>query len=262
MGCRMCARKLVGTLTKNNPDEFFEKCKNIHNNKYDYSLSKYISLRDNITIICPIHGEFIQQAKQHYHQKAGCMQCYRDKHDWTTDEFIIESDKKHHNFYTYSKTELIHSRKHVIITCPDHGDFLQAPNHHLNGHGCKLCKISKGERDIIQILIKHDIKYIHEYSFKDCRSIKNYPLRFDFYLPDYNICIEFDGLQHFEPSNHFGNESFMNTKRNDLIKNEYCQNKFVYLLRIKYDCKDIESEIIKYLNERVQENKKCSTQMG
>lgn len=253
-GCRLCARKLVGELTKNNSENYFNKCKIIHNNKYDYSKAKYISLRDNINIICPIHGDFLQLAVHHLHNKAGCMQCYKDKHEWTTNKFIVESNKKHYNFYTYEKTELINSRKKVIITCPEHGDFLQSPNHHLNGHGCKICKISKGERDIIQILKKYNINFKHEHKFENCKSLKNYPLRFDFYLPDYNMCIEFDGRQHFEESNHFGNESFLNTQQNDLIKNEYCKNNFVYLLRIKYDCKNIESEIINYINEKIQKN--------
>jgi very-short-patch-repair endonuclease len=61
-------------------------------------------------------------------------------------------------------------------------------------------------------------------------------LRFDFYLPKYNTCIEFDGKQHFEPVKIFGgNENFKEIIKKDSIKNMYCDTNGIKLIRIKYD---------------------------
>ena len=59
---------------------------------------------------------------------------------------------------------------------------------------------------------------------------------FDFYLPDYNMCIEYDGIQHFEPTECFGGEKrFLETQQNDLIKTRYCEQNDIILLRIRYN---------------------------
>lgn len=86
---------------------------------------------------------------------------------------------------------------------------------------------------------------------KKCRD-KN-PLPFDFYLPQYNVCIEFDGIQHFNPSSFvYGNTSEKEKLKNlqyiqkhDQIKNNYCKNNKIDLLRIRYN-EDIEEKLIEY----------------
>jgi very-short-patch-repair endonuclease len=93
-----------------------------------------------------------------------------------------------------------------------------------------------------------DINYIRQQKFKDCRY-KN-PLSFDFYLPDHNICIEFDGKQHYIPNERFGGlDEFKNTKIRDDIKNKWCSNNNIELIRIKYN----QVNKIKYiLQEKLQ----------
>lgn len=95
---------------------------------------------------------------------------------------------------------------------------------------CKKCvsKSSYGEYYIAQYLTDHNIKFIQEHRFSDCKDKK--PLPFDFYLPDINLCIEFDGIQHERPVR--GYKSFSKTKVHDKTKNEYCLNKGINLLRI------------------------------
>lgn len=78
--------------------------------------------------------------------------------------------------------------------------------------------------------------FLREYSFDDCLSIKGYKLRFDFYLPKNNCCIEIDGRQHREPVDKFGGETTFNELiQNDNIKNEYCKNNNIKLIRIPYE---------------------------
>ena len=88
-------------------------------------------------------------------------------------------------------------------------------------------------REISIILDNKNIMYIRNKRFKKCKNIK--PLPFDFYLPEYNICIEFDGEQHFREHKIWGNDKLIKTKINDKIKNEYCLNNNIRLIRIKFD---------------------------
>ena len=120
------------------------------------------------------------------------------------------------------------------IICPIHGVFEQTPNSHLRGSGCPICKTSKGELEIQRILYNKNIKYITQYTFDNCKNKRKLP--FDFYLPDYNMCIEFDGKQHYETIKYWGGEeTLIKTKNNDKIKTNYCKNNNIKLIRIKYN---------------------------
>jgi very-short-patch-repair endonuclease len=129
-----------------------------------------------------------------------------------------------------------HGSKLTII-CKLHGQFTQSPNKHLLGQGCPKCISSKGENLILEFLKNNNIKYIQQYKFDDCKFIKN--LFFDFYLPDFNFCIEYDGIQHYHPINWFGGEEKLKLQRQkDEIKNSYCKNKNISLIRFNYNQKN------------------------
>lgn len=102
--------------------------------------------------------------------------------------------------------------------------------------GCKKCRQSNGERIISMYLIEHGIRYEIEKQFNDCRY--KYPLRFDFYLPDYNVVIEYDGKQHFEPVRFTISQNpddvFKEIQIRDKIKDNYCCQHSIKLIRIKY----------------------------
>ena len=99
------------------------------------------------------------------------------------------------------------------------------------------CSKSKGEDKIANILDNIPLKYIRQYSFKDCQNKKHTrKLYFDFYLPDYNICIEYDGEQHFFANGRTWNtkENTIKTQHRDDIKNKYCIQFHVPMIRIAY----------------------------
>ncbi len=115
--------------------------------------------------------------------------------------------------------------------------------------GCPNCKKSKGESEVKRVLDKLGIKYISQYWYSDCRNIN--PLPFDFYLLDYNTCIEYHGHQHYRlrKDDLFGGEkAFKERKQNDLTKEKYCQKNNINLLVISYcDFKKIEYIISEYI---------------
>lgn len=129
-----------------------------------------------------------------------------------------------------------------------HGEFKQSPDHHINRkHGCPRCNESKGENEIRSILDLNKIKYINQYKFPDCKNKNELP--FDFYLPDSNTCIEFNGIQHYKPVLYFGGiDKFKQQQINDNIKKEYCKNNNIKLIIIRYN------EVIK--------NKLCKIHQG
>lgn len=96
--------------------------------------------------------------------------------------------------------------------------------------GCPYCKKSKGEQRVEQYLIEHNINYDKQHRFSDCKDKRGLP--FDFYLPDYNSCIEFDGEQHERPA--YGEKSFLQTILHDAMKNNYCKWNNINLIRISH----------------------------
>jgi len=119
-------------------------------------------------------------------------------------------------------------------------------------HKGKRC--SKGEKRIAIFLDKHQIKYEMEKIFDDCKSPKNRPLRFDFYLEDYNVCIEFQGHHHYKPVNKYNKAKKIHTKTtiHDKIKREYVFNNGIFLIEIPHWNIDIfEEPLLKYLNQLI-----------
>ena len=240
---------------RNELEDIINRANKIHNNAYDYSLLKnHKSMNDYVDIICPKHGVFSMTMHSHTHKKRGCKLCAIDKVTYSKEDFVKNAIRVHGDKYNYDKVNYITGRKKVIITCPTHGDFTQQPRDHVNRkQGCPVCSESKGERAIRILLKKLNIDFDPEKKFCDLRH-KNC-LFFDFYLPDYNCCIEFDGEQHFSPFDIFGGEeAFKIIQIKDKMKNEYCENNDIRLLRITYKDKDnIEKIIRNFLS--VKENR-------
>lgn len=107
-----------------------------------------------------------------------------------------------------------------------------------NGQGCPNCSTSKGELKVKEFLDIHKINYIQQKTFEDC--IDKERLKFDFYLPNNNIAIEYDGQQHFMPvdfankGKEWANNLFQNNVRKDNIKDIYCKDNNINLIRIPY----------------------------
>lgn len=212
-------------------DDFILKAINIHGNKYDYSISNYINKRTKITIICPTHGKFDQEAGSHI-GGSSCPVCM-NVHRPTTEEFINKAIAIHNDKYDYSLVKYSKTLDKVKIICKDHGVFEQRPADHLSKKGCPICRESKGEREIRNILNSKQIKFTQQNRFVDCKHIK--PLPFDFYLPEHNTCIEYHGRHHYEPVTAFGGKKeFDLVQIRDEIKKKYCEDNNIRLIIINY----------------------------
>ena len=128
-------------MRKLTDEQFIEKARNIHGDKYDYSLVEYKNNRTKVKIICPIHGVFEQRPGDHLNG-VGCKKCqYEYLKDFLSNKksFIQKAKEVHGDKYDYSKVNYINNKTDVEIICPKHGSFFQSPNSHLNGCGCFMC---------------------------------------------------------------------------------------------------------------------------
>ena len=221
-GCPYC-----GGTKKLSTEEFIKRAKKIHNNKYDYSKVDYVGSHMKVCIICPKHGEFLQTPHSHL-RGSGCPYCNKGI-KYTSDEFITLAKKIHNNKYDYSKVNYINTHTKVCIICPDHGEFWQEPAVHLSGCGCPICNESKLELIIQKLLKSNYIEYDQEKTFD---WLKNDSYMFlDFYLPEYNIGIECQGIQHFNPIEYFGgNDAFESTRDRDILKQKLCKEHNIEIL--------------------------------
>lgn len=212
--------------------------KNTHGELYDYSKTVYVNTTTKVVIICREHGEFKQRPSDHS-AGQGCPRCVGKSK--TTDDIVLEFKNIHGDKYDYSKIKYTNATSKLTIICPKHGKFEQTSHVHLRGSGCPKCKASVGENKIEQYLIKNKIQYKTEYRFNDCKYKQ--PLPFDFYLPKHNICIEYDGRQHYESIEHFGGQQALEYRQvKDNIKTLYCKDNDIALIRIPYwDFDNIES---------------------
>jgi len=135
-GCSKCANRYIPTT-----QEFIERCKIIHNNKYKYLEINYTNNHTRIKIECPIHGPFLQKPINHL-QGSGCIECGGTKQS-NTNEFVVKSLKIHSNLYGYGKVDYKNCETEVEIICKKHGSFFQSPRSHLSGSGCSHCKFEK-----------------------------------------------------------------------------------------------------------------------
>ena len=213
-GCPKCQGKNKTT------EDFIKQSREIHGDKYDYSKAVYKNAFGQVCIICPEHGEFWQIARNHL-RGAGCKKCSHNKTQSITKEcalkFTIKSREVHGSKYDYSKVVYKNAISKVCIICPEHGEFWQTPNKHLSGQGCPICKESSLEENIRVILENNNIKYQREKRFN------GFNRRFDFYLPNDNIIIECQGIQHFKETNYF-KSSLEESLQRDKEKYEWCKN--------------------------------------
>lgn len=231
-GCPKCAFNRPISF-----EEFVNSANNIHNNFYDYSFCDYKNMKTKVEIICPVHGSFKMKPIKHINEKQRCIKCIRanPKIRLSTEEFVENCIKTHGVFYDYSQTIFTKTKSFIKIICPKHGLFKQKAELHLRGCGCQKCGklFSSGSRKIDRFLTKNKLIYDIEKSFPTCK-FKNL-LFFDFYIKDKNLLIEFDGKQHFEAVDWFGgNVGLQQCQKRDKIKNTWCIENNIKLLRIPY----------------------------
>lgn len=232
--------------------------------KFNYTLISDINDASlEVTVKCNEHNE-IHHITPGVFTKNKCSCCIKNngKHGSLEERKIkfIEKSNQIHNFkYDYSKVDYKGTSHKVIIICPLHGEFSQPPDSHLRGYKCKKCKLSYGEKIIMEKLEKIGIKFIYNKGLPFLINPEtNKPLRPDFYLPEYHLCIEFQGGQHFNLVGKFGGEKeFLKTQKLDKLKKDLCVKNQIELWEITWDSIfNIDEQFIKLKNRPIIEEDK------
>jgi hypothetical protein len=152
--CPKCAIKKNSNKQRFTLEQFIEKAKKTHGNKYDYSLVKYENVDTTVMIICKIHDEKFEQTPYiHINLGCGCKKCgiktRTDKQRFTKEQFIEKAKKTHGDNYDYSFVEYVNDSTKVIIICKIHGQFNQSPNNHYK-KGCRNCGIESSANSKIK----------------------------------------------------------------------------------------------------------------
>lgn len=232
---------------KKTHEEFIKQMNTINSNIK--ILSQYQNNKTKVNCKCKICNHQ-WEARPDNLLHWGCPRCrlvkISNKNRKTQDEFIKQATKVHNNKYYYNNVNYIRDNVKVIITCPIHGDFWQTPSNHLQGHGCPKCNTSKGELFIEKYLTKHNILFERQYCIPTIINPSGLAY-IDFYLPDYNTFIEYNGRQHYIPIKYFGGELELEHQKNrDNYVKDFCKDNNYMLVEIPYTMKD--DEIIEILN--------------
>lgn len=247
--CYWCGKDSM-KLKNKNTYEYVKEFIEAKNNNICLNPEEYIDTKTrNLKIKCGSCGDvFITSFASIYNGNGHCKKCgdqicrsfdYTYTYEWFKENIIINNKivvKKPDSFVSIYEP--------MIFYCSECGEQYHVTPYYYLVKGYTLCKkcsksISHGESEIKQYLDIHNINYVYQKSFENCKDVRMLP--FDFYIPSKNIIIEYDGEQHYKPVECFGGlEAYLKTKEHDNIKNNYCLNNSIKLIRIPYwDFNDI-----------------------
>lgn len=204
---------------KKTQEEFVAELKKTHPNLK--VIGEYMGDKEYVDVYCTIHKHKFRTKPNWLHHGSNCKKCYNDRRglmlrkDLST--LLNEMNERHNGKYTYPyiEQEYKNNKSAITIVCPMHGAFKQRINHHLRGQRCNKCNQSHLECLIESYLVEHKIAYIaqyHDYQMLGSKSL-------DFYLPQKNIAIECQGIQHFNIVEYFGGKKALSdTIKRDIDK--------------------------------------------
>ena len=238
-GCPICGLEERAKSQAKTTEQFIEEAKKIHGDKYDYSKVDYKNNKEEVIVICPEHGEFLIIPVKLLEGQGCPKHVGRDR---TTEEAIADIERKYPGVYDFSKFNYVNAATKSILVCKKHNQIVECSYKELMSFDRKCCRKewqSKPNLYIKELLDGLGIKSLPEHTFTDCRYKNKLP--FDFYLPDYNTVIEYQGEWHY-----FDFKGGMEIQQiRDKIKRNYCRENGIKEIEIPYWELDNIEEIIK-----------------
>ena len=246
-GCKECRIEKFKISNTKTQEEYIEAVK-LANPDIEV-VGKYVNAKTKILHKCLIHNVVWDTLPTNILKGCGCCECMKEKiknkNGSSHSEYVEKLSNVNPNIVTleeYVNTET--KIKHKCKVC-EH-EWSVKPANILSGKGCPQCNESHGERSIGNYLTTNCIGYVQQHTFDDCKDTRKLP--FDFYIPELNMCIEYDGEQHFKTVDYFGGEEGLKIRQlHDQIKTNYCKNNNILLLRVRYD-EDIEKKLHSFIH--------------
>lgn len=233
-GCTLCY-----STPRYTQEEAAEILREVHS---PYTLaSTYRGMHKKCDFYCPRCKKKFPSDLASIRSGEGCPRCANrrrsEAHMRSNADFI--KDLKDLDLYDDYRPKEEYKGSHELIYVEHlkcHNSYPVTPNHLLRGSACPFCscpKRSKGERWLLKYLTKKGIKFEYQKTYKDLRD--HSLLSYDIYVPDMNLLIEYNGLQHYQSCKYFGGKpKFEKQKKHDRMKYEYAKDHGIKLLTIPY----------------------------
>lgn len=248
-GCKQCYFNNMKKTRMKSHEQFVKELYEI--NKDIKVLSQYSGAKNKVDCECLIHNERFSMSAGHLlGGETGCKKCIDIK-------FHLGGLKPHEQFVKElfdinPSIEVIGkydgAKSNIEVKCLKCGHIWNpVASSLLCGYGCPHCRVSKGEERVEKYLIENNIKFEHPKKFPDLRNTN--PLSYDFYLPEYNTLIEYQGQFHDGTTSMVLREKYFDRQqKNDKLKRDYARNNNYNLLEIwYYDFDNTENIIDKYI---------------
>lgn len=210
--------------------------------KHGYRLlsETYKNNKAKLKVLCP-NKHAVEITWSDFLSGSRCPKCYGNKK--LTFDYVKNKVQK--DGYRLFSKKYKNARSKLNIQCPKGHIFEMEWSVFNSGQRCPTCRASKGEKRISEILSFLGVIYISQKRFEDC--IDKQQLPFDFYVPSLNICIEYNGIQHYKSVEWFGGKAGLeDRKKKDKIKQMFCKNRGdLRLLVVKYTDFDNIKEILR-----------------
>lgn len=243
-GCVLCKGKKISQTKARSQEEFCAEM--LFLQPTIKILSKFENVNEKIDCKCLVCGYSWSPRPNHLLEGHGCPRCAFDKNAdnlrKSHEQFLEELSQV--NPYVVLKGKYRTYDKKVECQCTECGHVWSiTPAMLMRGRGCPKCKESSGERRIRAFLEQHGILFTKDKRFKGLVGLGNKPLSYDFYLPTYNLLVEFQGEQHDHVVDLYGGENqFKTQKEHDRRKYNYAISNGYEFLEINYrDMNKIES---------------------
>ena len=234
-GCKKCHFKKLQKIHTKSHEYFIQEVYNI--NKNIRVLSKYSGVKNKVDCECLIHNNIFSISPEHLLRgETGCKECINIKFHLgglkTHEQFVKELFDINKNIEVIGKYD--GAKNNIEVECLKCGHIWSpVADSLLHGYGCPCCKRSKGEEKIEEYLNKNNIIFEPQKKFSDLRN--KLPLSYDFYLPDYNLLIEYQGQFHDGTTSIVDKDRYFERQQvNDNLKRNYAKNNNYNLLEIWY----------------------------
>lgn len=225
--CPQCYRNIRKT-TEQFKQEVFE----LEENNYTV-LGEYKNTHSKLLIRHNVCGKEYEVAPADFLSGKRCSRC-RNVEKKNTESFKNELYELVGNEYTLI-SEYINTNKHVKMRHENCGhEWNIKPTNFLSGKRCPKCAESKGEQRIRHWLEDNNIKFVPQRKYPDLIGTGGGLLSYDFYLPDYNLLIEYQGQFHDGNGNDYIKQNLETQKEHDRRKKEYAEQHNIQLLEIWY----------------------------
>lgn len=248
-GCKQCHFNNMKKDRMKPHEQFVSELYQV--NKNIKVLGQYTGAKNKVDCECIIHNEKFSMTGGHLLRgETGCKKCIDIKYhlgglksheQFVEDLASVNSDIEVIGKYDGAKTG-------IKVRCLKCGHIWSpVADSLLHGYGCPNCRVSKGEERVEKYLFENSIDFEHPKKFPDLRNIN--PLSYDFYLPKYNLLIEYQGQFHDGSTSMVLREKYFDRQqKNDKLKKDYAnKNNYNFLEIWYYDFDNVENILDEYL---------------